>query len=96
MVRHLNKDIEISNTQDPFQYKQGSSTEDEVFTLVHLLFKHLDKPKRFARVLFLDFSSLFNTIQPDVLLSKMIQSQFKPRSLVQFISYKQNTASKSK
>ena len=50
---------------DPYQfaYKQGCGTENAVTTLVHLIAKHLDKHKTYARALFLDFSSAFNTIQ---------------------------------
>ncbi len=41
--------------------------------VLHLILKHLDKPKTIARALFLDFTSAFNTIQPELLLTKMIQ-----------------------
>ena len=72
IIQHLNK--AIGNKQDPFQSasKQGRSTEDAAVKLMHLISKHLDKPKTHARALFLDFSSAFNIIQPDLLLSKMI------------------------
>ena len=52
-----------------FAYKKGCGTEDAVATLVHLITKHLDQSKdNYARVLFLDFSSAFNTIQSDILV----------------------------
>lgn len=78
MFYHLN--VAIFNSQDPFQfaYRQGRSTEDAV-TLVHLISKHLDSnPKSYARGLFLDFSSAFNTIQPDLLITKMVQLHVNP------------------
>ena len=64
---------------NPFQfaYKQGSTEEAEV-TLVYILSKHLAQPKTNARALFLDFSSAFNAIQPDIILSKMIKFQMNP------------------
>ena len=45
---------------------------------MHLISKHLDKPNSYARGLFIDFSSAFNTIQPDLLLTKMVQLQINP------------------
>ncbi len=35
--------------------------------------KHLDKPGNYARILFVDFSSAFNTIMPDLLSDKLTQ-----------------------
>lgn len=83
MVHQLNN--AISSPQDPFQfaYRQGRSTEDAVVTLVHLIFRHLDKSNSYARALFIDFSSAFNTIQPDLLLTKMVQLQINP-FIIQF------------
>ena len=46
--------------------------------LVHIISKHLDKPKTYARALFLDFSSAFNTIQADILVAKMVQQKLNP------------------
>ena len=47
-------------------------------TLVHLVLKHLKQPKPYVQVLFVDFSSTFNTIQPQVLLEKMKAMQVIP------------------
>ena len=64
---------ETSQFQDPhqFAYRRNRSTEDAILTLVHHAQKHLDTPKTSARILFLDFSSAFNTIQPHILLQKL-------------------------
>ena len=35
------------------------------------VYKHLDKPRGYCRVLFVDFSSAFNTIKPNLLLDKL-------------------------
>ena len=75
---------------DPYQfaYKQGCGTEDGVTTLVHLIAKHLDKPKTYARVL----SSVFNTIQTNLLVNMMIEQKINPFLIQQvcFISCQQN------
>ena len=36
------------------------------------IYKHIDKPRTYCRILFVDFSSAFNTIQPSILLEKLI------------------------
>ena len=40
--------------------------------------KHLEKPKASARMLFLDFSSAFNTIQPHLLMRKLMVMDTNP------------------
>ena len=49
----------------------GRNTEDAILTLLHKLYQHLDRPKTFTRVLFVDCSSAFNTIQPHLLIKKL-------------------------
>ena len=40
--------------------------------------KHLEKPKASARMLCLDFSSAFNTIQPQLLMRKLMVMDTNP------------------
>ena len=70
-----------------FAYKQNRSTEDAVVALTHLILQHLDKPKNTARALFLDFTSAFNTIQPELLLTKMVQLQVNPYLIHWYYSF---------
>ena len=60
--------------QDPLQfaYTLNRNTEDAILTVTHAVLKHLEKPKASARMLFLDFSSAFNTIQPHLLMRKLM------------------------
>lgn len=51
----------------------GRSVQDATLTLLNDVNKHLDKPKSQIRALFIDFSSAFNTMQPHILLNKMLQ-----------------------
>lgn len=46
--------------------------EDAILCLLNLVYKHLEQPKSCARLLFIDFSSAFNTIQPHLLIEKLI------------------------
>jgi hypothetical protein len=43
-----------------FAYKPQRCVEDAVITLLDKICKHLDEPKRYCRVLFIDVSSAFN------------------------------------
>ena len=57
--------------QHQFAYRQNRSTKDAFISLDHILRKHLEQPKSYARVLFVDFSSAFNTILPHILAERL-------------------------
>ncbi len=48
-----------------------TAEEDATATLLNLIFKHLEGSKTHAGILFADFSSAFNTIQPHILVDKL-------------------------
>ncbi|KAL0202573.1 hypothetical protein M9458_000591, partial [Cirrhinus mrigala] len=52
---------------------------------LHYILQHLDKPPTYARILFVDFSSAFNTIIPDILQNKLSQLSV-PTSICQWIT----------
>ena len=60
------------STQDPMQfaYREKRSVEDTVSIFLQNVYKHLDMPKNYCRILFVDFSS-FNTIQPHLIIQKL-------------------------
>ena len=64
----------ISPFQDPnqFAYKCKRSVDDAIALFVDNIYKHVDTPKQFVRVLFVNFSSAFNTIQPKLLVEKLV------------------------
>ena len=55
-----------------FAYKAKRGVEDATLTLFNLISSHLDSPGTTVRVLFMDFSSAFNTIQPHVLVKTLL------------------------
>ncbi len=59
---------------DPYQFacRANRSTEDAIATALHLALCHLDQRGSYARLLFVDFSSAFNTILPDRLVNKLL------------------------
>ena len=72
MSKHLKFDV--GDQLDPFQfaYKDSRGVEDASLTLLNLITQHLQKAKSYVRILFVDFSSAFNTTEPYVLLKRLI------------------------
>ncbi len=60
---------------DPLQfaYRANRSVDDAVNMGLHYILQHLDRPGTYVRILFVDFSSAFNTIIPDTLQNKLTQ-----------------------
>ena len=65
---------------DPYQfaYRANRSTEDAIATALHSTLTHLEKRNSYVRLLFVDFSSAFNTILPDKLVQKLCQLGLPP------------------
>ena len=63
--------MHLSLDPHQFAYKKGRNTEDAILLMLHKLYHHLDTPKNYARILFIDFSSAFNTIQPHLMIQKL-------------------------
>ena len=67
----------LPNTLDPLQfaYRPNRSTEDAITHILHSVLSHLDKSKgkvlNYVRLLFVDYSSAFNTILPSTLIKKL-------------------------
>ena len=55
-----------------FAYQEKRDTTDAVITLTHSIQQHLNKlSSNYARILFVDYSSAFNTIQSHILIEKL-------------------------
>ncbi len=63
----------LPNTLDPLQfaYRPNRSTDDAISTTLHLALTHLENKDSYVRMLFIDFSSAFNTIIPQQLINKL-------------------------
>ncbi|KAI5618092.1 gastrula zinc finger protein XlCGF28.1-like [Silurus asotus] len=64
----------LPDTLDPLQfaYRQNRSTEDAIAHLLHTTNSHLDQRNgNYTKMLFVDYSSAFNTIIPSTLTSKL-------------------------
>ena len=78
-----------------FAYKQECSTDDAILCTLHCISKHLENTKAYARIVFVDFSSAFNTVQIDILLEKLKDMSVNTTLIKWFYSFfnEQNTAS---
>ncbi|XP_056138357.1 solute carrier family 23 member 1 [Lampris incognitus] len=54
-----------------FAYRANRSTEDAICTTLHLTLSHLEGKNTYARILFIDFSSAFDTIILQQLVEKL-------------------------
>ncbi|KAI3355850.1 hypothetical protein L3Q82_004232 [Scortum barcoo] len=77
----------VQHAQDrlQFAYQPGVGVEDAILYLLHRAHSHLDKGSGTVRILFLDFSSAFNTIQPTLLRDKLSRMGVDPQ-LMDWIS----------
>ena len=46
--------------------------DDAKLFVLNTLYRHLEGPETHVRILFADFSSAFNTIQPHILANKLV------------------------
>ncbi len=73
--------------QDPLQfaYRANKSVDDAVNMGLNYVLQYLDRTGTYVRILFVDFSSAFNTIIPNRLLPKLTQLSM-PTSVCQWIT----------
>jgi hypothetical protein len=85
LCKHLRKSVCEKLDPHQFAYKARRGVEDASLTLLNLVAKHLDKPRTHVRILMIDFSSAFNSMEPLVLLQRLIDLGVNS-SLVLFIN----------
>lgn len=63
----------LPRTFDPhqFAYRANRSTEDAIKIALHTALSHLEHPGSYVIMLFIDYSSAFNTIIPDILMDNL-------------------------
>lgn len=69
--RHIISCLPSTFDNYQFAYRANRSTEDAITTTLHAALSHLEQPGSYVRLLFVDFSSAFNTILPHRLVSKL-------------------------
>ena len=80
---------EVSKYADPLQfaYKRHRGVDDATVRLLHRAYTHLEKPKSFLRLVFIDFSSAFNTVQPHLMGQKLSQMDVNPHLILWVLSF---------
>ena len=71
IMAHINNIIPESVDALQFAYRPNRSTDDAVSIALHTSLSHLDKRNTYVRMLFIDYSSAFNTIVPSKLINKL-------------------------
>ncbi|KAI5100978.1 hypothetical protein C0J45_9964 [Silurus meridionalis] len=78
VLAHLKKVTEQLLDPLQFAYRANRSVDDAVNMGLNYILQHLDCPGTYARILYVDFSSAFNTIIPGILHSKLLNLTIPP------------------
>ena len=71
VMGHINTSIPENLHPPQFAYRPNRSTDDAVSIALHTALSHLDKRNTYVRMLFIDYSTVFNTIVPTQLITKL-------------------------
>ncbi|KAJ8374485.1 hypothetical protein SKAU_G00050650 [Synaphobranchus kaupii] len=71
MLNHLRPLVSTKLDPQQFAYQPGIGVDDAVIYLQHRSLSHLESSGSYVRVMFFDFSSAFDTIQPSLLRGKL-------------------------
>ena len=81
---HITSNLPASLDPHQYAYRSNRSTEDAISTTLHTVLSHLEQQNTYARILYVDFSSAFNTIIPQRLMEKLLLLGLNP-TLCQWI-----------
>lgn len=70
-LKHLQTSLPSAFDQHQFAYRQGRSTEDAIAIALLSALNHLEHSGSYVRMLFVYYSSAFNTIIPNLLICKL-------------------------
>lgn len=70
--KHIKSSLPANFDQHQYAYRAHRSTEDAISTDLHTALTHLDQRGTYVRMLFIDYSSAFNTIVPSRLVTELL------------------------
>uniref|UniRef100_A0A9J7XIF0 Reverse transcriptase domain-containing protein n=1 Tax=Cyprinus carpio carpio TaxID=630221 RepID=A0A9J7XIF0_CYPCA len=75
---------EVSPLLDPnqFAYRAERGVEDALLSLINSTHEHLEHAQSLVKIVFIDFSSAFNTIQPHLLVRKLVHLGVNPQIIL--------------
>ena len=73
-----------------FAYRRNRSVDDAVLYVLNKIYAHLDKPGTYIRLMFFDFSSAFNTIQPHLMADKLFKMNVSASTILWVMDYLTN------
>lgn len=81
--------IQVASFLDPLQfaYREGVSVDDALLYMLHTIYQHLENTGSSVRIMFFDFSSAFNTLQPHILASKLLDFKLHNRTVAWILDY---------
>ena len=85
VLKQLRRLIPAGHDSYQFAYQKNRCTDDALSILFHRILTHLEQKDSYARVLFVDFSSAFNTIVPVQLYEKLLSQFDLPTTLCKWI-----------
>ena len=85
VLRYINNFLPIDFDSFQFAYREKRSTDDAIAINVHELLNHAEKSKTYSRILFIDYSSAFNTIIPQKLYIKLLNDLKFPLTFCNWI-----------
>ncbi|KAK7915928.1 hypothetical protein WMY93_011689 [Mugilogobius chulae] len=87
VMAQLQVDVGVHSDPLQFTYRPQRGVDDAVLTLLHGAISHLEKPKSHASLVFVDFSSAFNTLQPHLMGCKLLQMNANPHLILWVLSF---------
>ena len=85
VLQYINNFLPRDFDSFQFAYREKRSTDDAIAINVHEILNHAEKSKTYSRVLFIDYSSAFNTIIPQKLYMKLLKDLNFPLTLCNWI-----------
>ena len=83
---------EVSDFIDKLQfaYQKNRGVDDAILHVLNNIYSHLEKTDSSIRIMFFDFSSAFNTIQPHLLAKKLCNMNVTPSLIIWILDYLTN------
>ncbi|KAI4893078.1 hypothetical protein NFI96_011541 [Prochilodus magdalenae] len=71
VMTHIKATIDVTVDLHQYAYRRNRSTDDAISSVVHTALTHLEQKDSYVRMLFVDYTSAFNTMIPQTLTDKL-------------------------